>query len=302
MDGLKSLIGLNNIKEKARVAIDSCKLRLSPLNHLLLTGNGGLGKTALARAIAEELGAYFDEVEAVAFSSRDEIIKRLVESNRKATEQGKFLVFFIDEIHRLSLKMQETFYYPLKEWRIMESTGVTYLAPFTLIGATTHEDQLDQASFMRRFSQIWKLEPYSQDDIFSILVDLAIKEKIPFEFSALTIIAERCLGIPRTAHAYFELVRDQALASGKTITREEVEKVFEREQINKLGLNQEQVQYLQALKTVKGGPRGLAWIASKLKSFPLIVEERVEPALIALGYVDRTSSGRELTEAGMAVC
>ena len=300
--GLNDLVGLDNIKEKANVAIKSCLVRKAPFPHTLLLGPGGLGKTAVARAIAQDLGSFFQEIEAVTLQSRKDINEKILKSQYAAKSNGKSLVLFIDEIHRLPTALQEAFYYPMKEWRIIEKENILTLNPFTLIGATTREDELDQASFMKRFPQIWKLEPYTKEQIYLILITLCIKENLQFTEEALNDIADRALGIPRTAHSFYELVRDQVIASNsKKITPKEVKIVFEREGINTLGLNKEQMSYLSALKEVNGGPRGVAWIASKLKSFPQIVEDRVEPTLIALGYVDRTSSGRQLTESGLKV-
>lgn len=295
---LSQLIGLKDLKEKAQVVIKSCLKRDAAFPHTLLTGPGGLGKTAVARAIAEELDCYFDEFEAIAVKTRADITRKLVDSTSIATLYDKRLLLFADEVHRWNIDVQETMYYPMKEFRLTTKDGTITLPEFTFIAATTREDLLDQASFAARFSNHWKLRPYNVGDIASIVLRSLHSYNINATSQDIIAIARRCLGNPRLAIRYAEMIRDQVLADDDyELKAIHLDKVFTRERIDHNGLNEDQIKYMKILGLAEG-PRGLALLASALGMHVMIVESIVEPPLIFYGLVDRTPSGRVLTEKG----
>ncbi|KKK72970.1 hypothetical protein LCGC14_2898570, partial [marine sediment metagenome] len=148
---LSSLIGLARQKRKARVAIAASRRSGEVFPHTLLYGIGGTGKTAFARAVGFELGYHFIETHAAAFKKREQLFEALVHYSAEAQLHGKPLLFFLDEVHGLKLTLQEALYSVLKEWWIPSDRGKQYLAPFTLIAATTRIDMLDANSFVTRF-------------------------------------------------------------------------------------------------------------------------------------------------------
>lgn len=300
--GLFSLIGLDSIKERANISIRSCIIRGEPFPHTLLLGSGGLGKSKVAKSVAEDIDAYYDEVEAAVFKNRKQFVERIVSADNTAKCYNKNLILFIDEIHRLSLELQEVLYYPMKEKRICTKSGVFHnLQPTTIIGATTREDMLDQKSFIQRFVHIWKLEPYSQENIELLLFKQCLDNHLECNNNDLKLISKRSMGNPRIAIRYFELIRDETIVSeSQIITKEHIKTVFNREEVSEEGLTKEQTQYIMLLKGYDS-PRGLNWIASALQSVPNIVEEVIEPSLIQMGLVDRSSSGRMLTEKGRKI-
>ncbi len=296
--GLDALVGLDLEKEKARIDIAACKVTREPFPHTLLYGPGGLGKTAFARAIAEELGYHFVEVEGASLKNRDKIVHLLVESDQTAKRLAKRLLLFIDEIHRLSKLQQEVFYYPLVEHRIINEHGIEHsLAPFCLIGATTRYDMLDEASFVKRFQNSWRLSRYSQHSIERILARIFNAGSIGFSCESITLIAQRCLGIPRQAVLLSRKIRNQVLARGsREVMVSDCWAVFRREGIDDIGLDRRHRQYLQALSG--GRSRGLKALSGMLGCHEEVVVGSIEPILLTLGFTDPGPRGRVITEAG----
>jgi len=162
---LNGLVGLADLKEKARICARSSYDRRVPFPHTLLHGIGGTGKTQFARAVAEELGYHFVEVEAAVFKTREGLVRCLTDSCAQAVSEGRTLLFFIDEIHRLGV-LQETLYYPMREYRITSTSGCHLdFPPFSLFGATTRMDKLDENSFVESFVNQWLLTRYDKLDI-----------------------------------------------------------------------------------------------------------------------------------------
>lgn len=297
--GLASLKGLHIHKARIRRSIVSSRIRQTVFGHTLLTGVGGTGKTALARAVGEELGCYFKEYEASAFRDRDTIIQCLDTSCREAQDRNRTLLIFVDEVHRLG-KLQEVFYYPLKDRYITSPNGNIYFPPFTMFAATTRQDMLDGGSFVTRFTNTWEIERYDLADIEEILCDIFTGMDLrygPFEINS---IAKRCLGIPRLAYNLAEKIRDQVYFRGGllTISADDVRETFQLEGLDSLGLNSIHRKYLAALFEAGGKPRGLNTLAARLGQVDSVVEDTIEPILIALGFVDSTSRGRVLADRG----
>lgn len=298
--GLEKLVGMRREKSRARIDIAACKRAGEVFPHTLLEGCGGTGKTALGLAIAEELNYYSVVTEAAALKTREQVIKRLVSAHEEARQARKPLLLFVDEVHRLSITLQEVFYYPMdrKDPRITLSTGVMKFKPFTLMAATTRRDELDQASFVKRFGNIWRVTRYHQIDVAKIVASYFKTQGIFIGFRECDFIASRSLGVPRQALRLAEKVRNVFYASGsKQLNVHHCEVAIHLEGIDPIGLDEKSVQYLEILSD-SSSPRGLGGLAGRLGEQADVIEGTVEPILMELGFVDRTSRGRLLTRAG----
>jgi len=297
LNSLNDLIGLTNEKRKARIAISACKVTGETFPHTLITSIGGLGKTTLCRAIANELGSFFVEREAFSLRNPEQISDLLITSNRDANAAKKKLFLFLDEVHRLTLKMQEVFYYPMKEWKICTRSGYRSINHFTLVAATTRKDMLDDASFVQRFENQWEIKRYSVTDICSIIRKLFIKENISADEYVIRLVAERCLGVPRQASNLAIKMRNYVLSQNRrNLTADDVNNVCNIEHIDKIGLSEIHQRYLYELRN-SSVPKGIKSIAGKLSLHEDTVVGTIEPILLSLGFID-ICKGRILTEAG----
>jgi Holliday junction DNA helicase RuvB len=298
--GLNSLIGMRREKTRAKIDIAVCRKLNEVFPHTLITGCGGTGKTALALAIAEELRYHSVITEAAALKTRTSIIQRLVSAHEEALKVGKPLLLFIDEVHRLSISLQEVFYYPMDRDnpRITLASGIVTFKPFTLMAATTRRDELDQASFVKRFSNIWRIERYHKNDILKIIIGYFRQQSIPVGYLECDFIASRSLGIPRQALRLAEKVRNVFLASGsKELTIQHCEAAIKLEGIDSIGLDELSVRYLSILSK-SSSPRGLGGLSGRLGQQAEVIEGTVEPILLELDFIDRTAKGRIITKAG----
>lgn len=306
--GLASLVGLQAEKEKARIEIAACRHTGEVFNHTLLTSCGGLGKTAFARALAYELNYHFVEREAASLRDRNKIIELLTTSDAAAKQKGKRLALFIDEVHRLSLLLQETFYFPMKEHRITTQAGDIKFAPFCLIAATTRRDMLDEASFVDRFPNKWEIGRYDQLHIEEILCQYFAKQNIYFGPTEITLIAQRCLGIPRQATNIALKVRNYIFSKHPNVAvieKSDIKQVFELEKIDDIGLSDLHVRYMFDLYHANGQPRGLKALSGRLGQHEDVLIGTVEPVLMSLGFIDVQPRGRVLTDIGfkhLATC
>lgn len=304
MSNLGSLIGLPSEKAKAITQIRGCLANDLLFPHTLLTGIGGCGKTAFARSIGVELGYFFVEVEAIVFKTREQIQEFLISSSSKATNAGTSkewtLLLFIDEIHRLSLPLQEALYVPMKEWRVSTRKGDRQIAPFTLIGATTRFDLLDSNSFVTRFDNHWELERYSEGDIGLIVAQEFRKLNLHFSRDSVLMIAKRCLGIPRYAISFVQKLRFSARDS--CVSFDSVRAMFELEEIDDFGLQPIHRRYLRILQESRCNgsyaPLGVGAIASKMRQPEDMIKGAVEPILLEFGMISPTPRGRILTKSG----
>ncbi len=302
---LSSLIGLSREKRKAHILIRACARSGETFPHTLLHGIGGTGKTALARAIGDELGYYFVETHAAPFKRTELLFQALTESSRKAQHQGRPLLFFIDEIHRLNSALQESLYTAMKEWWLAVTTGKHKIPPFTLFGATTRLDMLDENSFVKRFENNWEIRRYPLEEMAFIVADLLGRAGLRFGGEVSRMIAERCLGIPRIAVNLSNMVRNMALASdSEIITPAHVLSTFELEEIDVLGLHPIHQRYLQILNASlvngKHTPLGIGAISAKMRQPEDGVKGSVEPILLEMDMVAPTPRGRIITNKGSA--
>ena len=235
--GLTRLVGLTTEKHRAQIDIDACRFSGEPYPHTLLWGRGGTGKTAFARAIAEDLGYLFIEKEAASLRHRKDIVEFLIESDKKARMSQKRLLMFIDECHRLTVRQQEVFYFPMTELRFDQGDNHWYhMATFTLFMATTQMERLDQNSFVTRFSNVWELKPHHTLVMERILHQMFSDLKIGLDYSYLPKLAALCQGIPRTAWNLARKLRQHALAHKRShLTSSDIDNVLRLEGYKNIG-------------------------------------------------------------------
>jgi Holliday junction DNA helicase RuvB len=291
---------MNELKARAQIDIQACLRMKEVFPHTLLEGPGGCGKTAFALAIAEELDYYSIVTEAASLRTRQQIIDCLTTAEHQAVKAGKPLLLFVDEVQRFSIPQQEVWYYPLdrKQPRITLSDKTIQLRPFTLIAATTRQDSLDQASFVKRFGNILNVQRFNEQDLRTIIKGYFNSQKILVSCFVLQYISQRSLGIPRQALRLAEKVRNFFLSSGEvSLGLHHCEAALKLEGLDDTGLSNLHIGYLQALLE-SGKPRGVVGIAGRLGQSVEIVSELIEPILLELGLIDRTARGRVITEGG----
>lgn len=294
---LHEYVGQNKVKEKIAVYIEAAKRRGEPLDHVLLYGPPGLGKTTLSSIIAHELGVNLRVTTGPAIEKPGDLVSLL-------TGLSDNDVLFIDEIHRLSRPVEELLY-PALEDRVIDiiiGKGPSArsirmdLRPFTLIGATTRAGQLS-APLRDRFGVIERLELYSNEQLTDIVRRSAMILGIPCETDGAAEVASRARGTPRIANRLLKRVRDFAdvLGNGQ-ITREIASIALSRLEIDKLGLDSLDRRMLtMIIKGYGGGPVGLETLASAIGEESVTLEDICEPFLMQLGFLGRTPRGRIAT-------
>jgi len=293
-------VGQRDLIERIRIAIEAAKGRGEPMEHVLLHGPPGLGKTTLAHVIAAEMGTRAYVTSGPALTKAADLIGTL-------TKMEAHDVLFIDEIHRLPTAVEEYIYPAMEDFRIdftvdsgMHSKVVTIgLRPFTLIGATTRAGLLTQA-LRTRFGIVHNLGFYPVEDIVRILAraaGLLRMDGIPA--ATLRAIAERSRGTPRVALRLLRRVRDfSAVRAGGKLDGRTVDDALALEGIDALGLDELDRRYLRTLATTYGGgPAGLEAIAESIGEDALTLEDVVEPYLLQVGFLARTRQGRRMTVA-----
>jgi Holliday junction DNA helicase RuvB len=300
---LSSLIGLSREKRKARVGIRACRASGEVFSHTLLWGVGGTGKTEFGRAIGGELNSHFVETHAAAFKKREQLFDSLVLSSEQARDRGCPLLFFLDEVHGLKIRLQEALYSVMKEWWLPTAMGKLHLPPFTLIAATTRFDMLDANSFITRFPNVWEIRRYSEDDISKIVAAEFDKLGMSYSVEVLRDIAKRCLGIPRIAVTLARKVCITARANlAEAVTLDHTYRTFELEEIDEIGLQPVHLRYLEILASSRSGngllPMGIGPIAGKMRHHEDMIRGSIEPILLELNFVTPTPRGRMLTDLG----
>ncbi len=294
---LKEYIGQKDVKENIEVFIKAANIREESLDHVLLYGPPGLGKTTLAMIIANELGSNLKTASGPAIEKQGDLAAIL------STLEPRD-VLFIDEIHRMPRNIEEILYPAMEDFALdimIGGEGNTKsirinLPPFTLVGATTRAGDLS-GPLRDRFGITCKLKFYTDEELQQIILRTAKVLEMPIDDDASFELAKRSRGTPRIANRLFKRVRDFALVEGNGhIDLSICKSSLERLKVDEIGLDETDHQFLLAIiERFNGGPAGIESIASSIGEEVTTIEDVYEPYLLQIGFLKRTSRGRTVT-------
>lgn len=297
---LAEYIGQDKAKSNLAVFVKAAVTRREALDHVLLYGPPGLGKTTLAAIISNELGVNFRQTSGPAIERPGDLAAILTNLQERD-------VLFIDEIHRLSRQVEEILYSAMEDFALDIIIGKgprarsirVDISPFTLIGATTKAGSLSPP-LRDRFGVISRLDYYSVDALIEIITRAAQILKIPIETGGAEEIARRSRGTPRIANRLLKRVRDFAQVEGSaTITDDIADRALLALEVDRAGLDHTDRRLLDAMiHKFNGRPVGLDTLAAAISETRETIEDIYEPYLLQLGFIMRTPRGRVVTEAG----
>jgi len=292
---LSTYIGQPHIKDPLHDLITSAKSRKVAIDHILMHGFPGGGKTSIAQVVANEMSARFKSVNAAALADKKDLLSLILD-----LQDGD--VLFIDEIHRLPIRVAELLYTAMEDHKVDVTFGTLFpstytlnMPDFTLIGATTLLAKVAEP-LRARFGSVFSLQYYSDSDLYRIIDNLP--ESTGFDPDAKLEIAKRGRGTPRITITLVKRVRDYAVARGQSVNQSVADSALNGLGIDVLGLNADDRKYLTVLHDRFGGnPAGVEAIASVMNTETDTVDSVIEPWLLKCGLIDRTPKGRVLTVA-----
>lgn len=297
-DSLDEYVGQTDVKENLKVFIEAAKMRDEPLDHVLLYGCPGLGKTTLAYIIANELGSSIKTASGPTIEKSGDLAAIL-----SALEPGD--VLFIDEIHRMPRYIEEILYSAMEDFTLDIIVGgdggsrsiKIDLPPFTLVGATTRAGDLS-SPLRDRFGIVSKLDYYTISELEQIVKRTSRVLGVSVDNTAANELAKRSRGTPRVANRLFKRVSDFALVLGNgNVDLDITKKALLKLKIDKIGLDDIDHQLLNAIiNKFNGGPVGVEAIAAAIGEEVTTIEDVYEPYLLQLGFLKRTNRGRVVTE------
>ena len=294
---IEEYVGQNDVKDNIKVFIEAAKMRNEPLDHVLLYGPPGLGKTTLSFIIAHELGVNIKTASGPSIEKAGDLAAVL-----SSLEPGD--VLFIDEIHRMPRYIEEILYPAMEDYSLDIIVGTDEnsrniridLPPFTLVGATTRSGDIS-APLRDRFGITAKLEFYTVEELTKIVKRTAKVLNVKIDNDAAIELAKRSRGTPRIANRLFKRVRDFALVEGNgNIDMDITDLALKRLKVDDLGLNNTDHELLLAIiNKFNGGPVGVEALSSSIGEEVTTIEDVYEPYLLQIGLLKRTSRGRVVT-------
>lgn len=297
-ESISEYVGQSEVKENIEIYIKAALMRGEPLDHVLLYGPPGLGKTTLAHIIANEMNSNLKMATGPAIEKTGDLAAIL-----SSLEPGD--VLFIDEIHRIPRFIEETLYSAMEDFTLTIVVGSDSssrnikidLPPFTLVGATTRTGDLT-SPLRDRFGIISKLNYYTQEELTQIIKRTSRVLECPIEEDAAIELAKRSRGTPRIANRLFKRVRDFALVMGSGYIDLDIAKLaLDKLKVDPLGLDETDYNFLLAIiEKFNGGPVGIEAIASSIGEEVTTIEDVYEPYLLQNGFLKRTNRGRIVTD------